>query len=840
MGFDVANRLKALRHAAGLSQRALAARASVANATISQIESGHMSPTIAMLERIVGGLDISLIDLLAGNGTEVSGHAVAALPLTHAIEHLSEGFALFDSEDRLVLCNGRYQDFYDYKTSDLRPGITITDLLNLDISRGTVSEEAGGIEATHNRIRRFRAAQDTFEVPLADGRWLQIRDRRTPEGGTVSLHADITERKRAYEKTLEARDAAEAATQAKSEFIAVVSHEVRTPMNGVLGMARLLKDMDVDAEQRECVDTIIASGEALLTIIDDLLDISKMDAGRLELESIPFHLPDVIADCASLMKPRADENGLALTTAVDPSIPPVLVGDPLRLRQVLLNLLSNAVKFTDEGSVRIAAEALSRTAGGAVLAFDVIDTGRGIAPDAQEKLFSVYTQASVEVARKYGGTGLGLAICRRLVEMMGGEITLESALDQGAAFRVTVPLAVGDTADLARLRKEEGSAPAVPGKRQLFVLQVEDNETNRQVTERILTRAGHRVVSVVNGVEALAALEAETFDAIVMDRHMPEMDGIEATRRIRAMAPPLATLPIVGVTAGAIQVELDACSEAGMDEVLTKPLEAKELLAALKRLAADRRKSPPAGGGLPVLVVDDAATNRAVAIKQLESLGVPCDLADSGGQALARAAKTAYRAVLADVSMPGMDGVEMTRRLRKMEVPSGRRTPVIAVTGHVEAADRERFLAAGMDDVLVKPLKPDTLAAVLERWSGAVAGLGAPRQPIDLDRLSEILGTGERDILFSMLGVFVDDIPNLVPPLQDALAARDALALRDAAHKASGTAKNAAAPHLADLLAGIEADSGSGDWDSLGVRVTAAVEEFARAERFCRREGGED
>ncbi len=797
--------------------------------------------------------------LLAANAAA----AAAEERLMDAINNVSEGFSLFDSDGRMILCNNRYRDFYNYNDDDLKPGITISELLELDIERGAVSAEAGGIEATRNRILNFGKVWTAFDIPLADGRWIQVRDRPTADDGTVSLHADITERKNsevkiaeqeaqlrvvldnlpggvryldrnktyvffnsqysklydfpddllqvgdsnrvenlyqakrgdfgpgdpdalteqwlgeipvdlepqswesvtAQGKTLqvntaptpsggvvnivsditerkraeavmkEAKEMAEEAAQAKSDFVAVVSHEVRTPMNGVLGMARLLEDTDLDQEQRECVTTIIASGDALLTIIDDLLDISKIDAARLEIESIPFHAADVAAAAVALMMPKATEKGLALADTVSDDLPPVVIGDPHRLRQILLNLIGNAIKFTDAGFVRVEVGVASIGREQASLVFIVSDTGRGVSPEAQQKLFSNFTQASVEVARKYGGTGLGLAICRKLVDLMGGEISLTSVVDEGSAFRVTVPLKIDHDTTLADLQRTAPVRPTGQSSRKrqksLDVLQVEDNEINRDVVEKILGRAGHRVVSAANGKEALDLLESRRFDIIIMDRHMPVMDGIEATQRIRAMAPPLCSIPIVGLTAGATELEIEACIASGMNVCLLKPVNSIGLLDALDNLAGGETKAMELEG-LAVLVVDDTAINLAVAAKQLKKLGIPVDLAEGGAQALEMAAKKRYRLILSDISMPDIDGLELTRRLREIESTLDRRTPIFAFTGHVGAEDKAGFLDAGMDGVLTKPLNFDDLSAALDTLNAADDRQQVKPPPIDL------------------------------------------------------------------------------------------------------------
>ncbi|MBT5242711.1 MAG: transporter substrate-binding domain-containing protein [Rhodospirillaceae bacterium] len=512
--------------------------------------------------------------------------AAAEALLNDAIENFSAGFVLYDIDDRLVMCNGKFMDFYNYTDKECHPGLTWLELEKIDTGRGTIAEES------ECNIPRGQRRWDDFERLLSDGRWIDIRQRKTSSGGMVSIQVDITDRKHAEQMMKEAREHAEQIADAKSEFIAVVSHEVRTPMNGVLGMARLLTETKLDDEQREFADTIVASGEALITIINDLLDISKLDANKLDVESLPFSAIQVVEHVMALMKLRTREKGLTFTSNIDSQMPVAVIGDSLRLRQILLNLISNAIKFTDHGAVSIEASVEKQTGDAAFLSFSITDSGKGIPADVLEKLFSPYSQGSVDVARKYGGTGLGLTICRRLAALMDGEITVESTVNKGSVFyfKARFPLASED--EIAALAQEEkdisSQASAQQASRSLRILQVEDNAINRTVIERVLTRVGHRVTSAVNGAEALKIYTPDTFDVILMDRHMPVMDGLETTKRIRKMTGPLASIPIVGITAGANQSDIDSCLDAGMDQCLTKPVDAIKLRALLENLGGDQ------------------------------------------------------------------------------------------------------------------------------------------------------------------------------------------------------------------------------------------------------------
>jgi PAS domain S-box-containing protein len=579
----------------------------------------------------------------------------------------------------------------------------------------------------HNR-RRGDPAPERYEFRTLDNndqiKWLEGRFRPIVWNGEQAIQStiiDITERKAAEDVLLRGKEDAEALVQAKSDFVAVISHEVRTPMNGVLGMAQLMTDMNLGAEPSECLDAIRSSGEALVRIVDDLLDMSKLEAGKLELELAPLHLPDVLAEVIKLMAPRAQEKRLDLFRSCATEVPPVLIGDALRLRQILLNLIGNAIKFTETGSITADIRLTGTPTGQAQISVVIADTGKGIAPEAFEHLFDEYSQGSAGIANRYGGTGLGLAICRRLAAMMNGAISVESVVDKGSVFTFSAMLEVDDRTSYADLREAHAkqAAPidlrAGTGKR---VLQVEDNVINRQLVNKLLTRAGYAVVNVGDGAAALDAVKRFEFHTVIMDRHMPRMNGLDATREIRGLPGARGAIPILGLTAGATRDELDDCLQAGMNVVMTKPLDSAELLACVARFTSTATGNEQQASVHPVLVVDDHQINRLVAIKQLESLGLSAQEAHSASRAWELVIANRYHAILLDVSMPGMDGLEFTRRLRAREESTAttRTTPalrVIAMTGHADGEARRRCIDAGMDDLITKPVDRQALANAL-------------------------------------------------------------------------------------------------------------------------------
>ena len=525
---------------------------------------------------------------------------------------------------------------------------------------------------------------------------------------------------------LAAKEAAEAATRAKSEFLANMSHEIRTPMNAVINLSRLALGTDLTPRQHDYIDKVLRSGENLLGIINDILDFSKIEAGRLEVERIPFSLEAVFADLSGVVTPRAEEKGLELLFDLPPRLPDRLVGDPLRIAQVLINLVGNALKFTDQGEVVVA---ITPAAEEGALEFSVRDSGIGMSDEQQRRLFEAFEQADGSTTRKYGGTGLGLAISRQLVELMGGELQVESRLGEGSrfSFELTLPPAEEQPHSEHHVL-ENGFAD----KR---VLVVDDNATARQILRDMLAGFGIEADSAADGGEALdtlrtAADQGTPYEVVLLDWRMPRMDGIETSTRI-ALDPHIQPPPrrLLVTAYGDAELRRGAV-EAGIEGVLDKPVSPSRLLDAIVQRAdvvnADEaaRVTGDAAAlasirGARVLVVEDNEINRQIAEELLGAVGITVDHAENGAEALERlapegAAPDHYDLVLMDLQMPVMDGYEATRRIRAMEAHGD--LPIVAMTAHALVEERERCLAVGMNDHVTKPIEIDTLHTALLRW----------------------------------------------------------------------------------------------------------------------------
>ena len=509
--------------------------------------------------------------------------------LENAIESMTEGFVMFDAEDRLVACNSRYRDFYHITADLIAPGAHFADIMREGARRGQYVGVADDIEGwVRDMAAWHRGNHPPMERLLPDGRWLRITERRMPDGGTVGIRTDITPMKQAMAALSAARDEAAQAAEAKGRFLARMSHELRTPLNGVLGFAQvLLNDARLAADQRQQVRTLHEAGRHLLHLVNGLLDLSKIEAGRLELEIEATPLLPVLEGCAALMHPEIERKAIAFTIEAEDGLPIAVEADPTRLRQLLLNLLSNAVKFTPaEGLVTLRA---TRTPDGA-LRFEVEDSGPGVPQEKRHLLFADFVQLGTRTSEEATGTGLGLAISARLATLMGGGIGCSDGMDGGALFWVELPLRDAATPPGGAKPRVTATGPDADAPR-LSILVVDDVKANRDVAYAMLEPCGHRVTLVADGHAALAALQRHSFDVVLMDIHMPGMDGLEATRRIRALAPPTGSIPVIALTASVHAEQVAACQAAGMDAHLDKPLDRQRLLALLAASAKPRPAS---------------------------------------------------------------------------------------------------------------------------------------------------------------------------------------------------------------------------------------------------------
>ncbi|MBR0682830.1 response regulator [Roseomonas eburnea] len=523
---------------------------------------------------------VTLMVILRQRDKAEEERARARRTLESALESMSDGFVMFDADDRLIACNSRYRDFYKISTPFIQPGASFDEIMREGARRGQYPQAGDDIEAFVTESKIFHLGnQPPMERLLPDGRWVLITERRTPDGGTVGIRTDITALKRAMQDLAAARDAAAAAGEAKSRFLARVSHELRTPLNGVLGFAQvLLQDPRLAPEQREQVKTLHEAGRHLLDLVNGLLDLSKIEAGRLDLAPRPTAIKPLFNGCATLLEPEIARKAQSFGLDVDPSLPVAAQLDPTRIRQLLLNLLSNAVKFTPAGG-RVDLRVRATPGGG--MRIEVADTGPGVPPDQRHLLFEDFVQLTPAAGNEAQGTGLGLAISARLVALMGGSIGCESPPGGGALFWVEIPLQPADAA-------EEGAVEAVTTTQSdatpLRVLVVDDVLANRQIAQAMLEGAGHRVTLAEGGAAALLALTRDRFDAVLMDLQMPQLDGFETTRRIRAMQPPASQVPVIALTASALPEQVEAARRAGMDAHLAKPLDRRALLDLLRRM----------------------------------------------------------------------------------------------------------------------------------------------------------------------------------------------------------------------------------------------------------------
>jgi PAS domain S-box-containing protein len=618
---------------------------------------------------------------------------------------------------------------------------------------------------------------------------------------------------RATEELKESRDVALAATRLKSEFLANMSHEIRTPMNGVLGMAHLLLQSNLSDRQRSFVLTMQQSAESLLTILNDILDLSKMEAGKMTLEHFPFDLRTTMEELTESLALAAHGKGLELSLDIPPHLPVALMGDAVRLRQIITNLLSNAVKFTESGEVAVSVRGVRETADHTVFRFSVRDTGIGIPQDRLPHIFESFAQADGSTTRRFGGTGLGLAITRQLCHLMGGELGVESSEGQGSEFWVEIPFAV-------RATESQSSATNLEGCRALVV---DDHATNRLIVRELLEAWGAGVIEAESGESSLRILtssEKDRFDVVIMDMNMPGMDGVSTARQIRSRYP---QLPIILLSSlGFFPEQSDAVDL--FRAILSKPVRSGQLFETMHVLMAgeDRvdpvqeLRPPPRLPGVKVLVVEDNPVNQLVAVEMLHALRCDVEVADDGLAAVARIESGArYDLIFMDVQMPRMDGFEATDRIRKIESVLGHRTPIVAMTANAMSGDRERCLEAGMDDYMAKPLQArELLDRILAHVRVEIQNPEmTTKSLLDREALDRAV-SGKVALKRKVLGKYLDASRLQLSRIRDAAASGDYEGLSAAAHNLKGSSLTIGSPTVAEWCARIERTAREGSTDS--------------------------
>jgi len=756
--------------------------------------------------------------------------------LESLINSVSDLIFYKDRNGRYLGCNTAYAAVVGRPAEEVR-GLTCHDLFDKEVADAMDVRDRQSMEMLREQASDCWVTTSDGQRVLYDTVVSPLWDEKGDPQGLLGISRNITERRRAEEEVRHAKEMAEEATRLKSDFLANMSHEIRTPMNAIIGLSHLVLKTDLTARQRDYIAKVQTSGQHLLGVINDILDFSKVEAGKLDLESADFELEKLLDNTGSLISEKSHAKGLELVFEVAPDVPPHLMGDSLRLGQILLNYANNAVKFTQKGEIVISVRASERTEKDVLLHFRVQDTGIGLTAEQTSRLFQSFSQADTSTTRRFGGTGLGLAICKKLAELMGGEVGVESELGKGSTFWFSARLGIGTAA-----RRELLPNPDLRGRRALVV---DDNDHARAVIVDMLQEMTFLTSEVASGAAAVdevrrAAHCGHPYDVVYLDWRMPGMDGMETARRIRALG--LASQPLfLMVTAYGREEVLKEAEGAGIQNVLVKPVSASILFDMTMGVLGGRRE--PRGTvadewaatdsrlasvrGARILLVEDNDINQQVARELLEDVGLVVDVADNGQIALEQVRKAAYDMVFMDMQMPVMDGVTATVEIRKL--PGLANLPIVAMTANVMEQDRRKCMDAGMNDFLVKPIDPKDMTAILLRWArprrtGAVvdtvvgtgAAPAAPKPagaahelPTHVAGLDTALGLsrmlGKKSLYVAMLRRYVAGQEHVVREIRDAWRAGDAGTAERLAHTTKAVSGNIGATLVQERATALEA-----------------------------------
>ncbi|WP_348269444.1 response regulator [Edaphobacter paludis] len=737
--------------------------------------------------------------------------------LERLLNATSDGVWDWNAAVDVVWWNDGFHTLFGYRAEDVKPNFAFwRDRIHPEDVNRVLTSFYAAVEARESNWPieyRFRRADGSY-ADIYGRAFLNYRDGKL-EGGVGSM-MDFTERKRTEEALIQAKIQAEAASCSKSEFLANMSHEIRTPLNGILGMNELALETELTAEQREYLSAASQSAEALLSVINDILDFSKIESRKLEFDVVPFGLRETVEDAVKALALAAHRKGIELACDISPNIAMDVAGDPSRLRQVIINLVGNAIKFTEKGEVVLRVASEGENDGQVRLHFSISDTGIGIAVDKQAKIFEAFSQADNSTSRNFGGTGLGLTISRKLVEIMGGRLWVESAVGAGSTFHFTASFS-------QTIRRENNASILSPKELSgLRVLVVDDNATNCRILRDMLAGWQMEAAIVSGGRAALNALhtaksEGRPFALVLSDGHMPDINGFELALRIKH-DPQLAQTAILMLTSDKQRGDIERCRELGILVYLIKPVRQADLLAAIRtclQIEAPEQKVSvqhdlPAAKvstrPLKILLAEDNPTNQIFAVKMLEKRGYSVSVARNGLEALTAHAHQDFDVILMDVQMPEMDGIRATAAIRASEASSRRHVPIIAMTALAMSGDRERLLSACIDGYVSKPIRVDelltTIAEVLDR---SVASKERSRS-ISLAKVD-----GDLKLFLQLAHVFATSLPELLAELRKALSDRDGDSLERAAHQLKGSLGLFDATAAFDLAQRLEDMGGRGE-----------------------------
>ena len=733
--------------------------------------------------------------------------------LNSLIENCPVAIVAMDSQYCVQMCNPAFEKLFLYRQKEIL-GRPLRDLI---MNAQTADDFTPEGEEIHRVTRRARSDGSLVDVEVLAVPII-VGEKVT---GRLSLIQDVTERKRTEEATQRAKEAAEAASRAKSEFLANMSHEIRTPMNGIMGMTELVLDTELDPEQRNYLNLAKVSADSLLSLLNDILDYSKIEAGKLEFDAISFNLGDCLGDTMKTLSLRAHQKDLELAFEIEPDVPDGLIGDPGRLRQIIVNLVGNAIKFTEQGEVVLRVENESRTEDAIQLHFTVADTGIGIPTERQAAIFEAFKQADGSMTRKYGGTGLGLTISSRLVELMGGRIWVESELGKGSQFHFTARYALQKSPVRTVVPRDPKTL------RDMHVLVVDDNATNRHILLKIFENWHTKPIAVDSAAKAIVALKegkgiGRTFSLILLDAQMPEMDGFALAEAIKRN-PDWRAATVMMLSSAGQRGDAMRCREMGIAAYLTKPVQQAELLdAILTALGAQEKNGAPpplvtrhflreSRSRMRILLVEDNAVNQLVALRLLEKYGHSVTVAPDGRKALLALEQQLFDLVLMDIQMPEMNGWEATQAIREKEKETGQHIPIVAMTAHAMKGDEERCIAAGMDSYLAKPIRTQELLAVLDgigdrNGSTVVAESPSKKRATDVIDLTAALERldGDRDLFEELAQVFKTECPKILAEIRRAVSDHDATTLQHHAHTLKGSSANLGASAVSQTAFEIE------------------------------------